>query len=81
VISRRFMGGFRLGNRRWYPWLFLVLCGAILLVAYRLGVREIKIEWVVSVLGGAGGLTAFFYTQHLQETRLLEVVSVFKTRV
>jgi hypothetical protein len=70
VLSRRLMGGFRLGNRRWYPLLFVVLCFALFGVAIDLGGRELKIEWVVSILGGVGGLTTFLYTQHLQETRL-----------
>jgi hypothetical protein len=52
-----------------------------LLLAYDLGGRQLKIEWVVSVLGGAGGLTTFLYSQHLQETRLFtELFRVFNER-
>jgi hypothetical protein len=64
------MGGFRLGNRRRYPWLFVLLCFSLLVVAYELGGKDLKIEWAVSILAGIGGLTTFLYTQHLQETRL-----------
>lgn len=64
------MGGFRLGNRRRYPWLFVLLCFGLLVVAYELGGKDLKIEWAVSILAGIGGLTTFLYTQHLQETRL-----------
>jgi hypothetical protein len=64
------MGSFRLGNRRWYPWLFVLLCLGLLVVAYEVGGKDLKIEWAVSILAGIGGLTTFLYTQHLQETRL-----------
>jgi hypothetical protein len=64
------MGGFRLGNRRWYPWLFLAVCAALFAVAYQVAGKNLRIEWVVSALGVAGGVTTFLYTQHLQETRL-----------
>jgi hypothetical protein len=70
VNSKNLMGGFKLGNRRWYPWLFLLLGVLFLLFAYELAGKELKIEWVISALGSAGGLTTFLYTQHLQETRL-----------
>ena len=81
MISQRLTGGFRLSNRRWYPWVFLLLCTGFLLIAYDLGGRQLKIEWVVSVLGGAGGLTTFLYSQHLQETRLFtELFRVFNER-
>ena len=70
MLSRGLMGGFRLSNRRWYPWLFALLCVVLLAIAYQLAGKELKIEWVISALGAAGGLTTFFYTQHLQETRL-----------
>ena len=79
--SQRLIGGFRLGNRRWYPALFVLLCAGFLSVAYLLGGQELKIEWVVSVLGGAGGLTTFLYAQHLQETRLFtELFQAFNER-
>jgi hypothetical protein len=79
--SQRLIGGFRLGNRRWYPALFILLCAGFLSLAYSLGGRELKIEWVVSVLGGAGGLTTFLYAQHLQETRLFtELFQTFNER-
>jgi len=81
LVSQRLTGGFRLSNRRWYPWVFLLLCTVFLLLAYELGGRQLKIEWVVSVLGGAGGLTTFLYSQHLQETRLFtELFHVFNER-
>jgi hypothetical protein len=81
LVSQRLTGGFRLSNRRWYPWVFLLLCTVFLLLAYDLGGRQLKIEWVVSVLGGAGGLTTFLYSQHLQETRLFtELFRVFNER-
>jgi hypothetical protein len=64
------MGGFRLRNRRWYPWLFLALFAGLFVVARALSGTELRIEWVISILGGAGGLTTILYTQHLQETRL-----------
>jgi hypothetical protein len=70
MVQRSSMGGFRLGNRRWYPWLFVLLCFGFLVVAYEVGGKDLKIEWAVSVLAGVGGLTTFLYTQHLQETRL-----------
>ena len=81
MLSQRVTGGFRLSNRRWYPWVFLLLCAMFFSVAYQLGGRELKIEWVVSVLGGVGGLTTFLYSQHLQETRLFtELFQVFNER-
>lgn len=81
MASQRPTGGFRLSNRRWYPWIFLLLCTVFLLLAYELGGKQLKIEWVVSVLGGAGGLTTFLYSQHLQETRLFtELFQVFNER-
>ncbi len=70
MLPRRLSGDFRLGNRRQYPWLFIILCVALLAIAYEVGGKALKIEWVVSILGGVGGLTTFLYTQHLQETRL-----------
>lgn len=69
-MLRGLTGGFRLDNRRWYAWLFLVLCLGLFAVAYEFGGKDLKIEWVISALGAAGGLTTFLYTQHLQETRL-----------
>jgi hypothetical protein len=69
-MLRGLTGGFRLRNRRWYPWLFVLLCVGLLAAAYLVGGTVPKIEWVVSILGGVGGLTTFLYTQHLQETRL-----------
>jgi hypothetical protein len=81
LVSQRLTGGFRLSNRRWYPWVFLLLCTVFLLLAYELGGKQLKTEWVVSVLGGAGGLTTFLYSQHLQETRLFtELFQVFNER-
>ena len=81
MLSQRLTGGFRLSNRRWYPWVFLLLCTFFLLLAYALGGKQLKIEWVVSVLGGAGGLTTFLYSQHLQETRLfMELFRGFNQR-
>ena len=81
MASQRMAGGFRLSNRRWYPWVFLLLCTFFLLLAYALGGRQLRIEWVVSVLGGAGGLTTFLYSQHLQETRLFtELFQTFNER-
>jgi hypothetical protein len=81
LMSQRLTGGFRLSNRRWYPWVFLLLSTFFILLAYELGGRQLKIEWVVSVLGGAGGLTTFLYSQHLQETRLFtELFQTFNTR-
>lgn len=81
MLSQRLTGGFRLSNRRWYPWVFLLLCTFFLLLAYALGGQQLKIEWVVSVLGGAGGLTTFLYSQHLQETRLfMELFKGFNQR-
>jgi hypothetical protein len=70
VLPRHLIGGFHLGNRKWYPWLFLVLCAAFFAVAYQVAGKSLKIEWVISILAAAGGLTTFLYTQHLQETRL-----------
>lgn len=81
MASQRLAGGFRLNNRRWYPWIFILLCTVFLLLAYVLGGRQLKIEWVVSVLGGAGGLTTFLLSQHLQETRLFtELFKAFNER-
>jgi hypothetical protein len=81
LVSQRLTGGFRLSNRRWYPWVFLLLCTFFLLLASALGGGQLKIEWVVSVLGGAGGLTTFLYSQHLQETRLFtELFQTFNRR-
>ena len=81
MLSQRLTGGFRLSNRRWYPWVFLLLCTVFLMLAYTLGGRQLKIEWVVSVLGGAGGLTTFLYSQHLQETKLFtELFQAFNKR-
>lgn len=81
MVSQRLTGGFRLSNRRWYPWVFVLLCTVFLLLAYDLGGKQLKMEWVVSVLGGAGGLTTFLYSQHLQETRLFtELFRVFNER-
>jgi hypothetical protein len=34
VNSKSLMGGFKLSNRRWYPWLFLLLCILFLVFAY-----------------------------------------------
>jgi hypothetical protein len=81
LISQRWIGGFRLSNRRWYPALFVLLCAGFLSAAYLLGAKELKIEWVISGLGGAGGLTTFLYAQHLQETRLFtELFQAFNQR-
>jgi hypothetical protein len=80
VKELRVRGGFRLHNRRWYPWLFAVLCIAVVGGALLLG-SQLRIEVVVSALGGAGGVTAFLYTQHLQETRLFtELFQSFNKR-
>lgn len=70
LLLRRLMGGFKLSNRRWYSWLFLTLCIGFFAAAYKLTGNDLKIEWAISALGAAGGLTTFLYTQHLQETRL-----------
>ena len=81
VLMRHLMGGFRLGNRRWYPWLFVLLLVGLFAVAVDLGGKDLKIEWVISVLAGAGGLTAIVYTQDLQETRLFtELFKEFNER-
>jgi hypothetical protein len=75
------MGGFKLGNRRWYPWLFLVLCIGLFAAAYEFGGKDLKLQWAISALGAAGGLTTFLYTQHLQETRLFtELFQGFNAR-
>jgi hypothetical protein len=74
-------GGFRLRNRRWYAWLFILLCVGLIIFVYVVGKAVPKIEWVVSILGGVGGLTTFLYTQHLQETRLFtELFQKFNER-
>jgi hypothetical protein len=81
LVSQRLLGGFQLGNRRWYPWLFLTLCVGFFAVAYHISGKDLKVEWVVSSLGAAGGLTTFFLTQHLQETRLFtELFQRFNAR-
>jgi hypothetical protein len=80
-MAQQWVGGFRLSNRRWYPALFVLLCAGFLLVAYTFGGKELRIEWVVSVFGGVGGLTTFIYAQHLQETRLFtELFRAFNER-
>lgn len=81
MLPRHLIGGFHLGNRKWYPWLFLVLCAAFFAVAYQVAGQSLKIEWVISILAAAGGLTTFLYTQHLQETRLFtELFQQFNKR-
>jgi hypothetical protein len=81
LLPRQLIGGFHLGNRKWYPWLFLALCAAFFAVAYQVAGRSLKIEWVISILAAAGGLTTFLYTQHLQETRLFtELFQQFNAR-
>ena len=73
--------GFRINNRRRYPWIFLALCLVALAAAYLGGVRDIKTEWVISVLGVAVGFTTLMFTQHLQETRLFsELFKEFNAR-
>jgi hypothetical protein len=81
LLPRHLIGGFHLGNRKWYPWLFLALCAAFFAVAYQAAGKSLKIEWVISILAAAGGLTTFLYTQHLQETRLFtELFQQFNAR-
>lgn len=81
MLPRHLIGGFHLGNRKWYPWLFLALCAAFFAVAYQVTGKSLKIEWVISILGATGGLTTFLYTQHLQETRLFtELFQQFNQR-
>jgi len=81
MLSRRLMGEFRLSNRRSFPWLFVLLLGGFFLIAIVIGGGDLKIEGVISVLGGAGGLTTILYTQHLQETRLFtELFKEFNAR-
>jgi len=63
-------GGFKLGNRRWYPWLFAILCGVLVATGHFVGEVNLKSEWVIAAVGAAGGVTTFLYSQHLQETRL-----------
>lgn len=80
MSSQRLMGGFRLSNRRWYPWAFLLLVAG-LLIMYEIKGQELKFEWVVSVFGAVGGAIAFLFTQHLQETRLFtELFQAFNKR-
>lgn len=69
-MSQRLLGGFRLGNRRWYPWLFVSLCIGFFAFAYEVSGKNLNVGWIVSGLGAAGGVTTFLFTQHLQETRL-----------
>jgi hypothetical protein len=70
-----------LGNHKWYPWLFLALCFAFSAIAYEVAGKNLRIEWAISALGAAGGLTTFLYTQHLQETRLFtELFQQFNAR-
>jgi hypothetical protein len=69
VKPKRLVYGFRLGGRRWYPWLFVLLCFALMVVSYEVGGRDLKIEWAVFIVAGIGRLTTLL-SQHLQEARL-----------
>jgi hypothetical protein len=63
---------FRLGNRKWYPWLFLGLCILVIPLTYQLLPAGKGIEGILPAIGLVGGFVAFLYTQHLQQSRLFK---------
>lgn len=72
---------FRLGNRRWYPWLFLSLSLAVIPFAYYLPSPEKQFAGLLPTFGLVGGFVAFLYTQHLQQSRLFkELFTEFNQR-
>jgi hypothetical protein len=62
--------GFQLNNRRRYPWIFLILSIALLVVIYLLGGETLKDQLAIPVAGVAVAFGTFIFTQQLQETRL-----------
>ena len=73
---------FNLTHRRLYPWLFVVGCGVLLpLVFLPQFPADKRFEAVVAVVGSVGALTHFFYSRHLEETRLFrELFTDFNAR-
>ena len=72
---------FRLGNRKWYPWLFLGLCIIVIPVTYQLLPPGKGVEGLLPSFALLGGFVAFLYTQHLQQSRLFkELFTEFNQR-
>jgi hypothetical protein len=66
-------------NRGFYPWLFLLGCVVVSPVAYML--PPSTVQNLVPAFGLVGGFAAFFYTQHLQQSRLFkELFTEFNKR-
>jgi hypothetical protein len=59
----------------------LLLSLALIAAAYRFGGQDLRVEWILSLLGVALASSTFLFTQHLQETRLFaELFREFNAR-
>ena len=65
----------KLQNKRRYPYVFIGGCVIAFVVWYSL-VADHKPEVLISMIGAVGGLTYFFYSQHLNETKLLKELTL-----
>lgn len=70
----------RLRNKRWYPFIFLAGCAAIL-ASWFYFAADHPPELLLSALGALTGFFYFAYRQHLDETRLFrELFADFNAR-
>ena len=61
----------KLRNKRFYPFLFLVLAAAAVAMAF--GVPDgNRLTFVISLIGASTGFVYFLYRQHLDETNLFK---------
>ena len=70
----------KLQNKRLYPYMFLFGC-VIAGTVWHFYVPNHRPEVLISLVGTVGGFTYFFYSQHLNETKLLkELIVEFNQR-
>lgn len=67
---------FKLHNRRWYPFAFLIGVAAVFMVwicfVKRTPVEQQKPELLLTAIGGFAAWTYFLYRQHLDQTKLFK---------
>ena len=70
----------RLHNRRWYPFVFVILF-ALVIAAWSTLPAVHRPELLLSGIGGVAGFTYFLYRQHLDEAKLFkELFAEFNRR-
>jgi len=70
-LSGRTTVKLKLGNKRFYPHLFLLLAGSSVATAFSVP-AEHRVPLVVSLIGVFTGFVYFLYRQHLDETKLFK---------